>query len=98
MSESRSHKTASNRIAKKYNTKYNSGKGVDVVSPKIVVEVETDKTVSSGLRQLQGHKKRAYIAGTNQAAVNKALAATKGKTIGVMNNRGEIVKRSTRGK
>jgi len=29
MAESRSHKTTANRIAKKMNTEYNNGKGVD---------------------------------------------------------------------
>lgn len=38
------------------------------------------------------------IAGTNQVAVNNALEATKGTTIGVMNNKGNIIKKSTRKK
>jgi len=34
MTESRSHKTTSNRIAKKFKTEYNDGKGVDIKSRK----------------------------------------------------------------
>ena len=47
-------------------------------------------------RQLQGHRKPVYVAGTTQEAVDKALKATQGTTIGVMNNRGKVVKKSTR--
>ena len=45
--------------------------------------------------QLQGYKKSVYIAGVNQKAVEKALEATEGTTVGVMNNQGEIIKRSS---
>ena len=96
MPESRSHKTTSNRIAKKLNGDYNNGKGVDIVTPNIAVEVETENTVAGGIQQLQGHRKPAYIAGTNAKAVDRALKATQNTTIGVMDNQGRIVKRSTR--
>ncbi len=96
MSESNSHKAAANRIAKKFNTDYNNGKGVDVKSPKATVEVETPDTVQDAPGQLRGHKGRAYIAGTNQDAVQKAIEVTKDTTIGVMDNQGNIVRRSTR--
>jgi len=98
MSESRSHKTTSNRIAQKYDVEYNNGKGVDIKSNRATVEVETPETVSEGLSQLQGHRGPVYIAGTNQEAVDKALDATEGTTIGVMDNQGNIVKSSSRKK
>jgi len=91
MSESKSHKATSNRLAKKFNTEYNSSQGVDVKTPSIAIEVETLDTIADGIRQLQGHQKRVYIAGTNQEAVNKALEITKGTTIGVMDNQGQIL-------
>jgi hypothetical protein len=96
MPESRSHKTTANRIAKKLNTDYNNGKGVDIKTTKATVEVETLETVSDALGQLRGHRGDAYIAGTNKAAVQKALDVTKGTTIGVMNNQGNVIKKSTR--
>ena len=96
MSESRSHKTTANRIARKFKTDYNSGKGVDIKSKRATVEVETPETVSDASGQLLGHRGPAYIAGTNKAAVEKAIEATKNTTIGVMDNQGKIVKRSTR--
>lgn len=97
MAEGRSHKATANRIAKKYRTEYQAQEGVDVVTKNIAVEVETPGGVADGIRQLQGHRKRAYIAGTNQTAVEEALELTEGTTIGVMDNQGRIVKRSTRG-
>ena len=98
MSESKSHKTTSNRIAKKFNTDYNNGKGVDVKSSRATIEIETPDTVKDAAGQLRGHRGPAYIAGTNAEAVKKATEATKGTTIGVMDNQGNIVKKSTRKK
>ena len=98
MAEGKSHKTAANRIASKLNTNYNNGEGVDIKSTRATVEVETPNTVSEAPRQLRGHRGPAYIAGTNQAAVDKALEVAEGTTIGVMDNQGKIIKRSTRKK
>ena len=94
--ESRAHKTAANRIARRLGTEYNDGKGADVQATGITVEVETPDTVNDGPRQLQGHRNEVYIAGTNQEAVEKALEKTEGTTIGVMDNQGNIVKPSSR--
>lgn len=96
MAESRSHKTTANRIAQKLGADYNTGKGADIKTSKIAVEVETPESVAEGIQQLQGHKKPVYIAGTNQEAVEKALEASAGTTVGVMDNQGKIVKRSSR--
>ncbi len=96
MAESRSHKTTSNRIAKKMNAEYNDGKGIDIKSTKATIEVETPETVADALGQLQGHRGPVYLAGTNKEAVKKALKTTKGTTVGVMDNQGNIVKPSTR--
>ncbi|MBW1716995.1 MAG: hypothetical protein JRH08_16680 [Deltaproteobacteria bacterium] len=96
MPESRSHKIAANRIAKRLGTEYNSGEGVDILTPDVAVEVETADTVKDGIRQLRGFKKPVYIAGANKDAVEEALKATKGTTIGVMDNQGKILKPSSR--
>ncbi len=98
MSESKSHKTTANRISRKLGKDYNSGPGADIITNRLIVEVETPETVSDAKRQLQGYRKQVYVAGTNQEAVNKALEATQGTTIGVMDNKGKIVKKSTRKK
>jgi len=81
-----------------HGVEYNNGKGVDIKSNRATVEVETSETVSDGLGQLQGHRGPVYIAGTNQEAVNKAIEATQGTTVGVMDNQGNIVKSSSREK
>ena len=96
MAENKAHKATANRIVKRYGGEYNSKKGADVKSSFGTVEVETDKTISQAPTQLQGYRGPVYIAGTNQKAVKKALEATKGTTIGVMDNKGKIIKRSSR--
>ncbi len=96
MSESKSHKTTSKKLAKKFKTEYNSGQGPDVQTNDKVIEVETFGTVKDGLRQLQGFQKKVYIAGVNKETVNKAIELTKNTTIGVMDKDGNIIKRSTR--
>ena len=96
MPEGRSHKTTANRIARKYGVEYNEGAGVDIQTSQVAVEVEPADSVSDAIRQLQGYRKRVYIAGTNQYAVDKALEASEGTTVGVMDSQGNIVKRSTR--
>jgi hypothetical protein len=98
MKESKSHKVTANRLAKKFGTEYNTGKGADIKTDGIAVEVETPETVADGLRQLRGHNKPVYIAGTNKEAIDKAVELTKGTTVGVMDNQGKIVKKSTRKK
>jgi hypothetical protein len=98
MAESRSHKATANRIAREHSAEYDGEDrtGVDIVTPNVAIEVETQGRVSDGIRQLQGHRKPAYIAGTNKAVVEEALEKTTGTTIGVMDSQGRVVKRSTR--
>ena len=84
--------------AKKYNADYNNGKGVDIKSPRATIEVETANTVQDAPGQLRGYKGPCYIAGASKDAVQKAMELTKGTTIGVMGNQGNIIKRSTRKK
>ena len=96
MSEGRSHKTTANRLADIYDAEYNQGRGVDIKTDEITIEVETPETVSDAGRQLGGHSGPVYVAGTNQKAVDLALERYEDTTIGVMDNQGNIVKESTR--
>lgn len=96
MSESLSHTRAAKAIARKYGTQYNRGEGPDIETYRVAIEVETAETVEGGLMQLQGFQKAVYIAGSNQRAVDKALDATAGTTVGVMDKEGKILKQSTR--
>ena len=96
MSESRSHKTTANRLAALHNAEYNRGPGADIKAEGITIEVETPETVADAGRQLSGHRGPVYVAGTNKKAVEQALDRYSDSTIGVMDNHGNIVKRSTR--
>ena len=90
------HDQTAERLAKKEGADYNRGQGADIQTARRAIEVETADTASDGLRQLQGHRKAVYIAGADAAATQAALEATKGTTVGVMDEKGNIVKRSTR--
>ena len=96
MSESRSHKTTANRLAAQHDTQYNRGPGADIKADHITIEVETPEAVAAAGRQLSGHRGPVYVAGTNREAVERALDRYGDSTIGVMDNQGNIVKRSTR--
>ncbi|MCK4390890.1 MAG: hypothetical protein KAV83_11725 [Desulfobacterales bacterium] len=97
MAESKSHKVTANRLATRFGAEYNRGQGADIQANDIIGEIETPETVDSGMRQLRGYRKPVYVAGTNKSAVAKALEATKGTTVGVMDNKGSIIKKSMRG-
>ena len=96
MAESRSHKTTANRLAAQHGVEYNQGPGADIKADHITIEVETPDTVADAGRQLGGHRGPVYVAGTNKEAVELALDRYADSTIGVMDNQGNIVKRSTR--
>ena len=97
MSQSKHDKVAG-KIAQQQGTQYNRGQGADVNSPKRAVEVETTRTIGDAARQLTGYQKPVYVAGADAEATKKALEHYKGTTIGVMNQSGKILKRSTRGR
>ena len=90
------HDAVATRIANKRRAEYNKGQGPDIVTADAAIEVETAATVKDGLRQLQGFRKPVYIAAADQKALDAALQATDGKTVGVMDEHGKIVRRSTR--
>ena len=90
------HDETAKRLARKKGVEYNKGQGPDVVTPSQAIEVETERTVKDGLRQLRGFQKPVYIAGADAAATDAALKVTDGTTVGVMNSRGKIIKRSKR--
>ena len=90
------HDDTATRLADKDGVDYNRGKGADVIGPRRVIEVETAETARDGLRQLQGHRKPAYIAGVDAKAVAEALSATDGTTVGVMDSDGNIIRSSSR--
>ncbi|MCX5800489.1 MAG: hypothetical protein NTX17_03790 [Candidatus Eisenbacteria bacterium] len=95
MGENKAHKAVVHRIIHQYGGKCDPEKGADVKIPFIgTVEAETDKIVSVALTQLRGYRGPVYVAGTN--AVEKTFEVKTGTTIGVTDNKGNIIKSSTR--
>ncbi len=92
------HDQTAEKLAKKERTQYNRGQGADIQGGRRVIEVETEATVRDGLRQLQGYQKPVYIAGADEEATQAALKATKGTTVGVMDDKGNVVRSSSRKK
>lgn len=90
------HDEISKKLAIKFNTEYKSDKGIDLVLPKRVIEVETKKTgIYQGISQVQRSNKARYLA-VNKINIKNALEATKNTGIGVMNESGRILKRASR--
>jgi len=92
------HDEIANKLAKKFNTEYKSDKGIDLVTPEKVIEVETKKSsLSQGISQVIKSQKARYLA-VNKININNALEATKNTGIGVMNETGRIMKKASRKK
>jgi hypothetical protein len=98
MFESRSKKVAANRIARKFKTEYIPGPGPDIKSLKATIAVETEETLADATRKLSGYRVPVYVAVTNKKAIYAAIEKYAHTTIGVMDNYGDIVKKSTRKK
>lgn len=90
------HDKVAQRLARRERTSYNKGPGPDVNTARRAVEVETRQTVGDAGRQLQGFNKPVYVAGADANATADALKTYKSTTIGVMNSKGQVLKRSTR--
>jgi len=95
MSES-IHDKIAERLARKMGTDYKSTKGIDIVTPNKVIEVETKKnSLPQGIRQVAHSQKARYLA-VNKQNLKNALEATSGTGIGVMGPTGIIHKKASR--
>ncbi len=92
------HDKTAGRIAKQHNTEYNKGQGPDIQTKGLAIEVESKNTVPDAGRQLQGFKKRVYVAGADAETTKRAVERFRNSTIGVMDQKGNILKPSTRGR
>ncbi len=90
------HDEVARRIARKRRAEYNKGPGPDISTPSIAIEVESETTIPDAGRQLQGFRKPVYVAGATRNATTSALEHYRNSTIGVMDESGNIVKRSSR--
>lgn len=92
------HDEVANKLAKKFKTKYKSDKGIDLVLPTKVIEVETQKAgILQGIKQVEKSQKARYLA-VNKINVNNAIQATEGTGIGIMSETGKIIKKASRKK
>ena len=90
------HDREAKQLAKKVGGEYNPGKGADIVTPQMVIEHETKpEDFSSGIRQLQGYKRRRYLS-VPASLVEKAIERTKKTKVGVITPNGKIRKRAGR--
>lgn len=90
------HDEIANRLAKKFNAEYKSDKGIDLVKPNRVIEVEVHKsTLDQGIRQVVHSSKPRYLA-VPKLIQKETLYRTKGTGIGVMSEYGKIIKRASR--
>lgn len=92
------HDEVANKLAKKFKTEYKSDKGIDLVLPTKVIEVETQKaSISQGIKQVEKSQKARYLA-VNKINISNAIQATEGTGIGVMSETGKIIKKASRKK
>ncbi len=92
------HDEVANKLAKKFGTEYKSQRGIDIVLPNKVIEVETKKAgIQQGIQQVARSSKARYLA-VNKLNIKNALNATQGKGIGVMSETGRIIKKAGRNK
>ena len=90
------HDQIAEKLAKEFGAKYKKYKGIDIVTSNRVIEVETTKNgIYQGINQVKRSPKPRYIA-VNKRNIQNALKVTEGTGIGVMDEKGRIVKRARR--
>lgn len=85
-------------LAEKHGGRYHRGRGPDIRTDKIIINVETSRSLQSACGRLRGFRGPVYIACANDRDLDKARGLITGKTIGLMNSAGRILKKSTRGR
>ena len=86
------HDRVAEGLANKFHTKYKSDKGIDLVLPRRVIEVEVKKNgIQQGISQVVRSTKARYLAVTPEL-VKTAIEMTEGKGIGIMSQSGRVVK------
>ena len=88
----------SKALAEKHGAKYRRGKGPDIRTDKITINVETLRTLRTACGRLRGFRGPVYIACANDTDIETARSIIAGKTIGLMNSQGRILKKSIRGR
>jgi len=90
------HDQIAEKLARKFCVPYKSDKGIDLVTPTRVIEVEIkDGGLDQGMSQIVRSSKARYLA-VPKSLEKKALEKTKGTGIGVMRESGAIIKKAGR--
>jgi hypothetical protein len=90
------HDEIAEKLAKKFNTEYKANKGIDIVTTNRVIEIETKKEgLLQGIKQIEKSSKARYLA-VNQMNIKNAIEATKNSGIGIMDDKGKIIKKASR--
>lgn len=95
MSKSK-HDLIAEFLARKFNTEYKSDKGIDLVTKDRAIEIETKREgLDQGIGQIAHSSKARYLA-VSERIVKLARELTEGSGIGIMNERGKIIKKAGR--
>lgn len=90
------HDLIAERLAQKFDTEYKSDKGIDLVTKDRAIEVETKKEgLDQGIGQIAHSSKARYLAVSNRI-VKLARKLIEGSGIGIMNEKGRIIKKAGR--
>ena len=85
-------------LAARFGVKYNRLAGPDIRTEDLTINVETARTMDRAVGRLRGYRGPVYIACANDRDIPLAREYVEGKTVGVMDGAGTIVKPSTRGR
>lgn len=92
------HDQIAEKLAEKFGTEYKTDIGINLVTPVRVIEVETKQSgLDQGINQVEHSSKARYLA-VPVSLKEKALEKTEGTGIGVMSEKGDIVKKASRKK
>ena len=90
------HDKIAERLAGRFNVPYKFDKGIDLVTPRRVVEVEVhEEGLDQGINQVVRSAKARYLA-VPRDIEKAALEKTKGTGVGVMRETGSLVKKAGR--
>ena len=85
-------------LAANHGVRFNRGPGPDIRTDAFIINVESKRTLHAACARMRGFRGPVYIACANDADLEQAREVVEGKTIGLMNSEGRIVKESTRGR
>lgn len=90
------HDQIAEKLAGKFRTEYKPAIGIDLVTQNRVIEVESRQSgLDQGIIQVAHSDKARYLA-VSDSLKKKALEKTEGTGIGVMDERGKILKKASR--